>query len=146
MEGEHTWDGIRAALLQWSAGLPRLLPHERDNLLATGAALPVLLAKSEDQSREELDAMILLSLAGERWPDLGASSKLILWERYCWALNLISAIEACGFQRPDEFDPATLLIEAWDKAGAVQIHDDFVRRYLPELLRDRGGLADTTGG
>ncbi len=141
------WDQVTDALEDWEEGLPKISAGELHNLLSTGESLPPLLEAAEDESREAIDALIRRRVQGEPWPELAATWKIFLMERFEWAHAVVATMEGCGVPRPAHFVPESLLLEGWDASGALHTHDDLLRRYLPELLRRAtGGCYKDVGG
>jgi hypothetical protein len=141
-----TWQDIEDQLDQWQEGLPVISDSELDGLLATGESLPLLLEASEDQSREAIDAIIRNRVLGDPWPELQASWKMFLAERFGWAFAVASSAAACRIRVSPKFEASSLLIQAWDEAGALHTHDSFPRRHLTELLRHAGGACYKPSG
>ena len=137
-----SWEDVKSELLEWGKGLPILSKLEMENLLASGLLLPALLERSDDQWRAEVDALVLAHRPGEGWPEMQASWKQLIWERYQWALAMVDALEGCRFPVPAHFSPASLLIEGWDCGGAAYTHDNFLRKYLREALQGEATRKD----
>jgi hypothetical protein len=129
-------------LMEWSEDLPVLTDAELDHLLSIGGGLPALLAESDLQSEAELDRILKSRMGGEPWPELRASWKLILRERFEYAFAVIEGMAVCQVPEPPGFHPGLLLTQGWAESGAGRVHDDFLRRYLPELLERAGNGRD----
>jgi len=140
------WETHYETLRTWEEGMPRLSDAELESLLSTGVRLPGLLFSADDQGREWLDTLILLRAAGEPWPELTPFQKLLTRERFEWAFAMIEANQRCGIRPGRRFDPRALLTDGWDAAGASQTHEDFLRRYLPEVLQHGAGALSRGAG
>lgn len=132
---ETEWDRHYEALRAWEEGMPQLTGSELVNLLATGERLPAMLFGADDQGREWLDTLILLRASGAPWPELTPLQKVLTRERFEWAFAVLETMRSCRIPISGDFDPRVLLTEGWDTSGAAYTHEDFLRRYLPELLR-----------
>jgi hypothetical protein len=137
------WEKVREQLTEWDEDLPSVDLAELSNLLSMKAMLPGLLYEAETADREFLNDVIRERIAEGKWTSVSPMNRIFLRERFEWAFAQVEAMERCGIQAPATFRPEALLIEAWDAGGASYTHEDFLRKFLPDMLGSSpGGWSD----